>query len=255
VSKIKIQYCSDLHLEFQENRNFLANNPLIIKGNILLLAGDIIPFTVMDKHAGFFSWAADNFEYTYWIPGNHEYYHSDIENRSGIINEKIRTNVFLVNNQSITLQDLRIIFTTLWSKISPANYRTVQRSISDFQVIKSGRKKFDPEHFNQLHQDALQFLTTACEEKHEGKTVVVTHHVPTFMNYPEIYKGSDLNDVFGVELYDLIEQSRSNYWIYGHHHQNIPEFEVGSTLMITNQLGYVQLGENAGFSRDRIIDL
>lgn len=68
----------------------------------------------------------------------------------------------------------------------------------------------------------------------------VTHHVPTELNYPEMYKGSELNDAFVVELFDLIESSSADYWLYGHHHRIIPEFTIGKTKLITNQMGYVQ---------------
>ena len=47
---MKIQYCSDLHLEFQENKNYLKQFPLKPKGDILLLAGDIILFKAIKEH-------------------------------------------------------------------------------------------------------------------------------------------------------------------------------------------------------------
>lgn len=38
---MRIQYMSDLHLEFQENSIFLKQNEMPVTGEVLVLAGDI----------------------------------------------------------------------------------------------------------------------------------------------------------------------------------------------------------------------
>lgn len=250
-----IQYASDLHLEFTQNREFMKATPLQPKGDVLLLAGDIVPFAVMNKHTDFFKYVSDHFKTTYWIPGNHEYYYYDAAKKCGTINEKIRDNVFLVNNTSVKHENIQFIFSTLWSKIRPEHQWEVEKGMSDFQVIKYNGYRFSSEHFNQLHEESLLFIQQELKQNNTEKSVIVSHHVPTFLNYPEQYKGDALNDAFAVELFDMIENSNINYWIYGHHHQNTPDFKIGNTQMLTNQLGYVQYNEHSLFNTNKTIEL
>ena len=49
---MRIQYMSDLHLEFQENSRYLKHNELPVTGDVLVLAGDI--FSLKDKFAFLF---------------------------------------------------------------------------------------------------------------------------------------------------------------------------------------------------------
>lgn len=252
---MKIQYCSDLHLEFPENKNFLKQHPIEPIGDILLLAGDIVPFAVMHKHSDFFNYLSDHFETTYWIAGNHEYYHFDVAEKSGTFNEKIRPNVFLLNNTAVKHENVKIVFSTLWSKISQLNEKNIENNMSDFHVIKHNGTKFKSLHFNLLHENSLQFLNAELNNRDDEKTIVVSHHVPTFINYPEKYKGDALNEAFAVELFDLIESSKPDYWIYGHTHSNTNDFTIGKTQLVCNQLGYVKYNEHQKFNLFKHIDL
>ena len=252
---VKIQYASDLHLEFANNKQFLKQRPLEPMGEVLVLAGDIVPFAVMDKYKDFFSYVADNFETTYWVPGNHEYYRYDMAEKSGVLNEKIRSNLFLVNNTAVVHENTKLIFSTLWSKISAGHQWQIERSMNDFHQIKNKGFRFSAEAYNQLHEESLAFIQNELKSVKDESVAVLTHHCPTFLNYPEQYKGDLLNEAFAVELFDMIETSNIDYWVYGHHHSNIPEFSIGNTKLITNQLGYVQQNEHQLFATNKCIEL
>ena len=252
---MSIQYCSDLHLEFRENKNFLKENPIEPVGEVLLLAGDILPFALHRQSYAFIDYVADNFEAVYWIPGNHEYYGFDAAEVANPLFEKIRSNVFLVNNQVIPYKNINFICSTLWSHISPQNEWDLQQSISDFTTIRWKGKRFTPAHFNQLHETDLTFIKTAVIDNADATNIIVTHHVPTLLNYPPHYKGSVINEAFATELYDFIEVSNAGYWIYGHHHWNAPGFKIGNTMMLTNQLGYVRNNEHGAFIRRVVLEV
>lgn len=223
-------------------------------GDILILAGDIVPFAVIDKFKDFFDYCSANFEATYWIPGNHEYYYYDIATKSGVLNENIRSNVHLVNNISIIQNDIKLIFSTLWSKIQLTNQWQIEQNMSDFHVIKHHKNRFTATHYNQLHEECLHFITSELQNNTQTKSIVVSHHVPTFLNYPAQYKGSILNEAFAVELLDLIESIGPDYWVYGHSHSNTNDFKIGKTSLLTNQLGYVKYKEYKNFSLEKCVE-
>lgn len=219
----------------------------------LVLAGDILPFELWDRHRDLISLFADHFKTTYWLPGNHEYYKSDAANRSGFVNEKIRDNVLLVNNTSVIEDGVKMIFTTLWSRIGPQHQTQIEQGMMDFQLIRYKGESFTAAAYNRLHQDCHDFLIGELDSNTPAKTIVFTHHVPTSAHYPEKYKDSILTEAFVAPLDDLIKKSCPDYWIYGHHHFNVPEFTIGKTTMLTNQLGYVMWNEQARFQQDNYL--
>jgi predicted phosphohydrolase len=155
---MKIQYCSDLHLEFPVNKKYLKANPIKPEGEILLLAGDIMLLTDIDKEKEFFDFLSDSFARSYWVPGNHEYYRSDISQRTGSFYESIRSNVTLLNNTAIVYKDVRLLFSTLWSKIDVKREQVIKKSMADFRLIKSNGRIINVDDYNLLHADALSFI-------------------------------------------------------------------------------------------------
>jgi len=247
---MKIQYASDLHLEFRENSKYLKRNPIIPVGDILLLAGDIgyLEDYSYSTHE-FWDWASDNFRQTLIIPGNHEFYKScDVGTiKNGCIAE-IRPNVKCYYDTIVTIDDIDLFLCTLWSKIQPENAFATQKSVSDFFYISYNGRLITPYVFNEAHQKSVKFLEKAVQTSKQSKKIVVSHHVPTFLCMADEFKNSRINGDFVAELHDFIFDSNINYWIYGHSHRNIPEININCTKMLCNQLGYIQCKEHLTFN-------
>lgn len=248
-----VQFASDLHLEFPENEMFLRNNPIQPIGDVLILAGDIVPFAIMNRYDDFFKSLSERFEQVYWIPGNHEFYHYDVSHKPFYLNETIKENIHLVNNHTVEFDNERFIFSTLWSDISERNKAEISMRLNDFRLINQRNKRFTADDYNVLHQQSLQFLENELCRITDKKTVVVTHHVPTLENYPAQYAGDALNDAFATELKTLILQTQPKCWIYGHSHRNTPAIKLNNTTLLTNQLGYVKYGENKTYRNNACI--
>ena len=251
---MKIQYCSDLHLEFQDNKEYILNNPIEPIADILILAGDIVPFKIIDNHQDFFNYISRNFKTTYWIPGNHEYYYYNVDS-SRFLDTKIRENIFLVNNCVKEVSGINLIFSTLWSNISESKRWLIQQSLSDFKVIKYIDCLFNVDDYNLLHKESLEFIQNTLNETSDNKTVDVTHHVPTFVKYPEKYVNSKINEAFASNLTELIEDNNIDFFFYLHHHSNSNDFQIGNTKLVTNQLGYIKYNENVGFNSKAYIEI
>jgi Icc-related predicted phosphoesterase len=243
---VRIQYCSDLHLEFEQNNKYLIDNPLAVCGDILILAGDIVPLHDEFLSYSFFRLISKSYKQIFWVPGNHEYYYSDIDDFDFSSGIKLLGNISIINNNIIDYEGIRFVFTTLWSKISRANEKYVEQSVSDFDCITKNKKNFSVADFNRVHHESLSFLKHAIFDKTD-KTIVVTHHLPSPLCNKDIYQKSNINEAFCSDLTDLIEESNAAFWVYGHSHHNQKPVYIGNTIMLTNQLGYIQFDEKDGF--------
>lgn len=247
MSETTFQFISDIHLEYASNREFLKNHPILPNSDILLMAGDIMQLKDMRKQAYFLDFLSSNYKAVYWVPGNHEFYGSDISKFGNSFCREIRSNVILLNNQVVESHGYRLIFSTLWSKIPRIHSHEVTRLMPDFREIFFKEKHFSIENYNKLHEACFRFLKKTITGLETKRQIVVSHHVPTFVNYPLAFRGSILNSAFATELGYWLIGHGPDYWIYGHHHQPARDFVIGKTRMRCNQLGYVDNGEHFSF--------
>lgn len=247
---MKIQFVSDLHLEFEQNRAWLEEHPLEVTGDVLLIAGDSayldLPESGQDtySHYSFWDWASEHYREVIVCFGNHDFYgYYDLATMPNSFCKQIRHNIHAYYNSVVHLQDIDIIVSTLWAHIEPYNAYMTEKGVSDFYRIMYNGHRLTAEDFNHEHERCLQFIKQAVAGSKAQTKIVLTHHVPTALCTAKEFLGSPINGAFTVELGNYILSSGIDYWIYGHSHRNI-ETTIGKTLITSNQLGYISHSEH-----------
>jgi hypothetical protein len=247
-------------LEFPENRKFLKENPLQPVGDVLVLAGDIGYLAEYAQYADFWDYVSANFRETIVAIGNHELYtYFDLADISDGLVSTIRPNVKVYYNAVVQIDNVDFIVSTLWSKIPIVDAYITEKGVNDFYRIMYKGKRLSYNIFNEEHERCLDFIKksvascryVACNVSAK-KTVVVTHHVPSFELSSPDFAGSRINGAFTTELGDYIADSKIDYWIYGHSHRNI-EKTIGNTRCVSNQLGYISHNEHVDFDSGKLI--
>ena len=271
---LRIQFVSDLHLEFSENRRWLEEHPLEVAGDILLIAGDTayldVPESGRDTYSQykFWDWASEHYKQVIVCFGNHDFYgYYDLATMPDGYCKQIRTNIHAYYNKVIHLTAeggltsnsdsglIDIIVSTLWAKIEPHNAFMTEHNVSDFYRIKYKGHRLTADDFNSEHERCMAFIRQAVAESRAATKIVLTHHVPTQLCTAEEFRGSTINGAFTVELGDYIVGSGIDWWVYGHSHRNI-DAQIGGTKIVSNQLGYISHGEHLtnGFNSAKYIE-
>lgn len=138
--------------------------------------------------------------------------------------------------------------TPLWSFIPASAESSVKKIQPDFKFIRHNGELLSIDIYNKLHNQCIEFLMIELREK-KGKRVIVSHHVPTLQCISKEFKGDQMNFAFYSDMEKLIKRYNPDYWVYGHSHRNVGRLEIGKTVLLSNQLGYVNIFEQDGFDR------
>lgn len=247
---MRLHILSDLHTEFAD---FTFPN---VDADVVVLAGDI------GVGLGGIEWAAKKFpiQPVIYVLGNHEYYDHDTSLLNEIIKES-PPNIHVLNDDTITLDGVRFIGSTLWTDFrlhgdGQAWFARQQanQAMTDFTSIKHRGLRFTPDDSVELHEASRRWIESELGDSFEGATVVVTHHLPAMMSVAKRFGNDPLNAAFASRLEDVIEKHQPALWIHGHTH--VPcDYQLFETRVVCNPRGYPRETSPEDFRADLVVTI
>ena len=241
--RLRIQYFSDLHLEFLKKLDMSAlERSIQVCAPVLVLSGDIGD-PLHPSYKDFLQCMSNRFEKIFLLSGNHEYYGKDIISTENAIRNICAPleNVSYLQNSFEDWRGFRFAGTTLWSSISDPDYLT-----NDFHYIED----MTVHAYNALHTQSKRFIEEMLTS--QLPVVMLTHHLPShgltdpcyasFRNYQQCYSSNC----------DYLLRDPIVCWIYGHTHRSFTG-RWNSVHMCCNPVGYI--GENPTIDLNKIVDV
>lgn len=267
---MKLQLLSDVHLEFG------AYEP-IKSGDVLIIAGDLAPIAQMPEETfRFLSRCTWTWDEVIYVLGNHEFYDGDyskvkkvaLEWEETLHNLHVLTEFGGKSSRVFELDEYTFIGDTMWTDLSnPVAANLIQNSMNDFWIIWNSLAPRDPygkrprwtPNDSTLECFAFQKFLKDFQDRNSydpNKTVVITHHSPSYLSVVEKYQGDPINAGYHNSIEELVMDFGAKYWFHGHVHDSV-DYELGNTRVMTNPRGYVGGGdrENKIFNDTFVVEL
>lgn len=236
IRMVKFQIISDLHIEYNNDK---IPDPLsLVKpcADILILAGDIGSLYKYEQLKIFISRLSEYFKLLLYIPGNHEYYTQKNYNKLYFNNlnerlnmlEKDIENLYILNTNSIQIEDVCIVGCTLWSN--------AETTIPKFIVRIYGMNNYMYSYKYNTDLNYIKKMIKYCSEKNL-KLLVVTHHCPSYSLLKDVKKKDKYVSLYASNLDYLLDKNNVHTWISGHIHHNFDTFSKDGTRLVSNQRG------------------
>lgn len=258
-----LRICSDLHLEGFSGRDpralmdmFLPEDPRD-KDSALILAGDIS--SQPDQLEAFLKETLNWYQKVLFVPGNHEFYRQHMDAWTFLMKAKLdalnsdKLEYVLAKQQafkSVTLDTeagpIRFLLTTLWGDGGPTTQDNITTShcLNDFRLImhEEPPRRFTVFDMMDTFKRQKRRLNEELLQPFAGKTVVVTHHLPSRQLVSARFWPSDgsdgsnggfVGDCDSILAYD----HAPDLWIHGHTHDTI-DTTLWTTRIVSNPAGY-----------------
>jgi len=255
-----LRIASDLHLEGFSGRDpgtlvidFLPHDDRDAE-SLLILAGDITSHP--HQLVGFIQACQQRFPRVLFIPGNHEYYKHNYQAWNAEMSDRLRMYcpglVYALGSVGYWDEavDLRIIFSTLWADGGPTlqDRGQVGFYLNDFRLITyndlehENPRKFGVPDMIYEHGQQKAKIEEYLKQSYGGRTVVVTHHLPSRrLVSPRFWPGDGSDGANGGFVGDcdslLAGDHAPDLWIHGHTHDTV-DTRLWRTRIVANPAGY-----------------
>ena len=224
---------SDVHLEFMKvnhQHEFIDGfNSRAVQGDSLILAGDIAS-PMQANFTDLLRRFKSAHQSVYYVPGNHEYYRChNMESLEGEFEDACASaGVYplMPGHKYVANDGTTIVGATGWYA-DTVGVQIGKKRFNDFHKIPMPNKIFD------RHEAAKAWLAEVVDDK----TIVVTHHAPTYDSVHDNWKDDYFNCFFVSDFDRIIRKNKPPVWVHGHMHESV-DMMVWDTRIVSNPVGY-----------------
>ncbi|KAK0644338.1 Metallo-dependent phosphatase-like protein [Cercophora newfieldiana] len=282
----KFQILSDLHLEIDPSASSYHRFTIPARAPHLALLGDIGTIVTDDATtpqdpitgplATFLRRQLTQFQTVFFVPGNHEPYHSRWDSvnlffdrfQAGLASyraeceqpgEELGEFVYLHKGRyDFEEEPITVLGCTLFSRIENSMFDRMKMGLNDFHLTTA----WTPRQHAMAHAEHLAWLNERVGEL-EGsgrKVVVFTHHCPTVDEraVEPRHRGSVLQSGFLTDLSaERCWTSRDvRLWAFGHTHWNCDFVDGMGKRVVANQKGYDFEGRGSqGWDPEKVVEV
>lgn len=248
---MRIQYISDIHLEYYDPKNEGVIQPelfLTPNAEYLALCGDIgIPD--LASYKPFLTWCSQHWKTVFILAGNHEYYNQRVTERTSMEQKKKMIklacvnlpNVYFLDCDSVWIESekVRVLGCTFWSEVHD---EVLEKARFDFthpkQILLDSTTPATPEVLRELHRIEVDWLRSEIKKASllDEKVLVLTHYLPSYKLIAEKFWGYEMSSCFASDRDELIRHPVAA-WICGHSHHG-KYIVLKGTICALNPHGY-----------------
>ncbi len=236
---IRLAVLSDLHVEKGDYR------PPTLDCDLVILAGDV-------------GWGLEGVRWIernltgrpmIYVAGNREYWHhpEGADPLAELRRESARVpGLTFLHNETVVRQiggaRLRVLGATLWTDFSldgdaEATMAQAGGSMPDYRNGRSDLGEIlTPADVVAANRASAAFLAAELARRHDGPTVVVTHHLPSELSLPHRRPGHVPQAASVSPLESLVESAGPDVWIHGHSHADC-DYRIGRCRIVSHQRG------------------